>query len=75
MFQYGVLRCKHLQFEQVDKKDILAFIKRDYQVDALVADKETMQQKYKNMVVDNVSIDEILLFLVKGGSKYERTAS
>jgi ABC-2 type transport system ATP-binding protein len=74
VYKYGILRCKSSQFEQVDKNDILAYRKRDYQIDVLVHDRNAMQQKYKGLITDNATIDDILLMLVRGG-KYDRSVS
>ena len=65
-YNYGVLRCKAAQFEEVDKEDILAFRKHDYQTDVLVADKKLAEKKYRDVVIDNVTIEEIMLMFVKG---------
>ena len=66
IYKYGVMRCKASGFDAIDQKDILAYRKRDYQIDALVADRKAAQFKYKNIVTDQVSIDEIMLLLIKG---------
>jgi ABC-2 type transport system ATP-binding protein len=66
IYNYAVLRCNSLQFAGLDKNDIVAYRKRDYQIDVLIQDKKTITKKYKDIVADAVSIDEILLLLVKG---------
>lgn len=66
IYQYAVLRCKESQFQALDKKDILAYRKRDTQIDVLVADGGKARQKYKEVVADHASVDEIMLLLVKG---------
>ncbi|MCL2286595.1 MAG: ABC transporter ATP-binding protein [Firmicutes bacterium] len=66
IYSYGVMRCKQAQFTELDKEDILAYRKHDYQVDVLVADKQAAEKKYRDVVMDNVSIEEIMLMLVKG---------
>ena len=66
IYHYGVMRCKSEQFANLDKTDILAYRKKDYQIDVLVADKGKAERKYKGIVIDTVSIDEIMLLLVKG---------
>ena len=66
IYQYAVLRCKESQFQALDKEDILAYRKRDTQIDVLVADGKAAQKKYKDVVVDHTSVDEIMLLLVKG---------
>jgi len=67
IYNYGVMRCKAAQFEQIDKAEILAHRKRDYQIDVLVADKQAAAKKYRDVVIDHISIEEIMLMLVKGG--------
>jgi len=66
IYNYGVMRCKAAQFEQVDKADILAFRKHDYQIDVLINDKKTAERKYRDVVIDNITIEEIMLMLVRG---------
>lgn len=66
---YAVLRSKPQQFEQIRKEDIVAFRKRDYHVDVLVANKTHMQRKYKEFILDDVSIEDIMLFIVKGDTQ------
>lgn len=65
-YNYGVIRCKESQFQMLDPKDILVYRKRDLWIDVLVADGKGARRKYKDMVVDHVSVDEIMLLLVKG---------
>lgn len=65
-YHYAVMRCKESQFLALDPDDIITYRKRDYQIDVLVADGKEAQRKYKDVVVDHVSVDEIMLLLVKG---------
>jgi len=65
-YNYGIMRCKSAQFELIDKEDMLAYRKHDYQIDVLVADMQATSKKYRDVVIDNVTIEEIMLILVKG---------
>ncbi len=65
-YHYGIIRCGAAVFDSIDKKEILACRKEDYQWSVLVADKEKAKRKYKNAVVDDATIDDILLLYVKG---------
>ncbi|MDO4831223.1 MAG: ABC transporter ATP-binding protein [Clostridia bacterium] len=65
-YRYGIIRCGAALFEQIDKTEILAYRKDDYQWNVLVADKEKAKRKYRNAIVDNATIDDILLLYVKG---------
>lgn len=66
VYNYAVMRCKESQFLALDPSDIIAYRKRDFQIDVLVSDGKEAQRKYKGVVVDHVSVDEIMLLLVKG---------
>ena len=66
VYNYAVMRCKESQFLALDPSDIIAYRKRDFQIDVLVANGKEAQRKYKGAVVDHVSVDEIMLLLVKG---------
>ena len=65
-YNYGIIRCGTDFFNKLDKKEILAYRKEAYQWDVLVADKDKARRKYKNAVVDNATIDDILVLYVKG---------
>lgn len=66
IYNYAVMRCKESQFHALDPRDILAYRKRDFQIDVLVPNGKEVQRKYKDIVADHISIDEIMLLLVKG---------
>ena len=66
VYNYAVMRCKESQFLALDPGDIIAYRKRDFQIDVLVDNGKEAQRKYKDAVVDHVSVDEIMLLLVKG---------
>lgn len=66
IYHYAVLRCKESQFQTMNPADIIAYRKRDFQIDVLVSDGKAAEKKYRDIVADHVSIDEIMLLLVKG---------
>lgn len=66
VYRYAVMRCRERQFQTVDREDVLAYRKRDTQIDVLVADGREAKRKYKDVVVDHTSVDEIMLLLAKG---------
>ena len=65
-YHYAVLRCGERQFRALDPGDIIAYRKRDLQIDVLVPNGKEAERKYKDVVVDHVSVDEIMLLLVRG---------
>ncbi len=66
LYHYAVMRCKESQFLVLDPNDIIAYRKRDFQIDVLVANGKEAARKYKDIVIDHVSVDEIMLLLIKG---------
>ena len=66
VYNFALMRCKESQFLELDPGDILVYRKRDYQIDVLVSNGNEIQRKYRNAVIDHVSVDEIMLLLVKG---------
>lgn len=66
LYNYGLLKCGASQFEELDLKDVIGYQKGQFQVEALVKDKAKMQQKYPNFTIDTVSIEDVMLFHVKG---------
>lgn len=66
LYNYGLLKCGASQFEQLDLADVIGYQKGQFQVEALVKDKVRMQQKYPHCAIDAVSIEEIMLFHVRG---------
>lgn len=66
VYNYAVMRCKESQFLEIDPSDIITYRKRDFQIDVLVSNGKEAQRKYKNSVIDHVSVEEIMLLLVKG---------
>lgn len=66
MYKYGIMKCKTAQFETIDKQDIIVYLKKDYEWDILVADRDLAQKKYPKVIIDPANIDDIMLLYVKG---------
>ncbi|REJ11435.1 MAG: ABC transporter [Paenibacillaceae bacterium] len=66
LYQYGIARCRSEQFQALDKSEYLAARKRGLQIDVLVPDKQRFSGQHRDITVDNATIDEIMVLLVKG---------
>jgi ABC-2 type transport system ATP-binding protein len=66
LYDYGLLLCGAEDFKTVDKGDIIGHRKSRFGHEILVKNKERMKQKYKGLTIDSISIEEIMLFYVKG---------
>ena len=63
---YGILKCSEEEFNKIDKKDCVAYKKNKYNYEILVSDKEKISKKYKNMVVDKITLEELMVIMIKG---------
>lgn len=68
-YQYGIIKCGAAQFDAIDKKEVIAYRKQDYEWEVLIADRAAAQKKYPQAVIDPATIDEIMLLYVKGETK------
>ncbi len=66
IYNYGIMKCKTKEFDSVEKKDIIRFRKMDYGYEILIKNKNEMERKYPNFVMDNIKIEDIMLMYVKG---------
>ena len=64
--KYGILKCEINQFETIDKEDIVSYKKNKYNYDILVKDKSKCQKKYKNLIIDKITLEEMMLLIIKG---------
>ncbi len=66
LYRYGVVRCGEKDLAGVKNAGCIAWRKNDCNYDVLVEDRETVKRAFPHLVVDNASIDEIMLLTVKG---------
>ena len=63
---YGVIKCDENDFKKIKKEDYIRYKKEKYHYEVLVKDKNYIKKTYNFNTVDKPSIDEIMLFYVKG---------
>lgn len=63
---YGVLKCDIDYFEKINKEDILRYRKTKYTYEMLVDNKEKMSKKYAECVVDKITLEDLMLLIIKG---------
>lgn len=68
---HGILKCSKENAKQIDPKDIISMRCGDFGVEIMVNDRQKCQKKYPNFVMDTTTLDEILLFYVRGLTKKE----
>ncbi len=68
LYQYGIVRCGEKDLAKVKEAGCIAWRKNDCNYDVLVENREAMKRVFPHLVIDNASIDEIMLLTVKGES-------
>lgn len=63
---YGIIKCGAAQFDALDKQDIIAYRKQDYEWQVLVENRHKIAKHYPKAMVIPATIDEIMLLYVKG---------
>ena len=63
---YGIIKCSKEDFLKLDEKDYIKYKKGKYQYEVLTGDKNIIRSKYNITTIDKPSIEDIMLFYVKG---------
>lgn len=66
IYNYGMMKCKLKEFNDIEKKDIIRYRKMDYGYEILIKNKKELEKKYPNIIMDNIKIEDIMLMYVKG---------
>ena len=61
---HGMLKCKKEDLVRIDKEDIVSVRTGDFSTEVLVKDKELCRQKYADMVIEQTTLEEIMIFYV-----------
>lgn len=69
IYEYGILKCKKEDFDKIDKEDIITYIKRENIYEILIYNKKEKKNKYKDLNIDKVSLDDIMLMYIKGSDE------
>ncbi len=69
IYRCGILKCGASDFSRIDKHDLARWRKSEMGYEALVLEKDAAKRKYPNLVIDNATIDEIMLLYVRGEQK------
>lgn len=64
---YAIIKCNEEDYQKIDSDDVIAFKKYKYNYDVLVKDRKKMQKKYKDLVIDKITLEELMVLMIKGG--------
>ena len=63
---YGILKCDGDNFDTISKDDIIAYKKNKYDCEILVNDINKIKKKYKDFIVDKITLEELMVLMIKG---------
>lgn len=63
---HRIVKCGIEDFNKMDKRDIVGYRKSQFGYEVLINNRENSKAKYKNLVMDSVNLEEIMLFYIKG---------
>lgn len=69
IYNYGIVRCKKSDFSAISSEDYVCYRETNLSMECLVHDKQAAKKRYPELIVDNASIKDIMLFYIKGGTK------
>ena len=64
--EYGIVKCTEKEFDTLDKKDYVKYIKTQCEYDVLIENKKAFNTKYKIKTIDNITLEDLMLIMVKG---------
>lgn len=66
LFHYGVVCCNQEQYEQIDRDLIVGVQKNRFEYQVMVKEKQKIMEAHPDWVVDPATIEEIMLYVIKG---------
>ena len=63
---YGILKCDIDSFNTISKEDIIVYKKNKYNYEILVDNISKIKKKYKNFIVDKITLEELMVLMIKG---------
>lgn len=63
---YGLLKCDLKDFNEIDKEDIIRYKRNRYDVQILVSDRNKMGKKYKECIIDKITLEDLMVLMIKG---------
>lgn len=71
VYNYGIVKCGKEKFATLSPDDYIIHRTTKVSTECLVRDKETIKRKYKDMIIDSATLEDIMLFYIKGGISCE----
>ncbi len=66
IYNYGVVHCGQEEYKKLDKKHTVGVRKSQFGFEVMIDNKKELERRKEGLVIDNTSIEEIVLFKVRG---------
>ena len=66
LYDYGLIKCQEKDFCSIDPEDIVNYKKHPYHMEVLIKNKRKLENKYKALTMDSVSIEDLMLLHIGG---------
>lgn len=66
---HGVVKCSKSDFRDIEPSDFISARLNDFGAEVMVADRAGISRKYPGIVIDNTTLEEIMVFYVNKGKK------
>lgn len=66
IYNYGLVRCSEEAYKKLDKNHIVGTRKNQFGYEVMIDSKRELKMREPDLVIDNTTIEEIILFQVRG---------
>lgn len=66
---HGIIKCKKEDVAQIDQKDMISVRSGTFSQEIMVSDRRACSRKYPELLMEQPSLEDIMLFYVNGGTK------
>lgn len=67
--KHGVIKCKKSDYKEISPEDIISARINDFGAEVMVSDKAMCKKKYSGLILDNTTLEEIMLYYVNADKK------
>ena len=69
LYDYGIVRCTKEQYQGLEPALIVGVRENRFEVEVLVNNRQVLMEQYPDYVVDQATVEDILLYIVKNDIK------
>lgn len=69
LYRFGVVRCSPEDYQKIPDTYVQGFRKNQFGYEVLIQNREEFQRKYPNYMADRATIEEIIVYYVKGDAR------